>query len=385
MIGRLNKKSPLWLVSAALMLVVAGCSAMPSEGPLSAEIEQQGAESDYVVIDVNAEIVQTLASFDPVGLSRRFTRSNFRAAKNTIGVGDVLAITVYEAGEGGLFSSSEGSRAEFPVVAVDRRGRISIPYAGLIKVKGRTAYQVQEMIVRKLKGKAIQPQAVVNIIKNENNTIAVSGDINKPGLYPISLRGRRLLDMIAEAGGTKYPARETYVSFVRGDKRGVQLLKAVIETPNENIYVANGDRVYLSHDPQRFTVLGAINKPGIYKFDAPRVSVLEAVASAGGLNDLRADSTGLFVFRYETPDVLDKMGVSYKTTIRGRVPTIYRINMRHARSYFYAQSFLLQDKDSIYVANAASVEIGKVLRLLNFATSSVGNAVGISYGIQRLD
>ena len=364
-------------ITITFVIGLSGCSFIPREGPLSSEIERQSNASDYVVVEVNADIVHTLAGFDPVGLSKQFMSSSYRAPTQVIGVGDVLAVTVFEAGEGGLFSGEHGSRAEFPQVAVDRQGTISIPYAGRFSVKGQTAFQVQQIIVKKLKGQAIQPQAVVNIVKNENNTVAVSGDVNKPGLYPISLRGRRLLDVVAEAGGTKYPARETYVSFIRGGKRGVQLLQAVFEKPNENIFISNGDRIYLSHDPQRYTVLGAVNKPAIYKFDAPRVSVLEAVASAGGLSDTRADSTGLFVFRYESPHVLDKIGVAYGRTIRGRIPTIYRINMQHAKSYFFAQSFLLQDKDSVYVANAQGVEITKILKMLNYATASVGNVVGI--------
>ena len=363
------------MLALSFMVALAGCSVVPREGPLSSEIEQQSQENDFVVIDISSEIVRTLASFDPVGLSRRFRTSKYRAPTQFIGVGDVLAVSIFEAGQGGLFSGENGSRAEFPSIAVDRRGMISIPYAGLIPVKGRTAFQVQEEIVEKLAGKAIQPQAVVNIVRNENNTVAVSGDITKPGLYPISTRGRRLLDIIAEAGGTKYPARETYVSFVRKKKRGVQLLKTIMETPVENVYVSNGDRIYLSHDPQRFTVLGAVSKPGLYKFDAPRISILEAVASAGGLLDARADSTGLFVFRYEQPKVLDAIGVTYGRTVRGRVPTIYRINMKHAKSYFYAQSFLLQDKDSIFVSNATGVEIMKMLKIINSATASFRGGV----------
>ncbi len=368
-----------WILAKTFLLLalgLAGCSVIPREGPLSKEIERQSAANDYVVIDVNAAIVSSLAEFDPVGLRRRFMKSSYRPPSQRIGTGDILSVTVFEAGEGGLFSGQNGSRAEFPAVAVNRKGMISIPYAGNLKVAGKTAFQVQELIVKRLKGKAIQPQAVVNIVRNENNTVNVGGDVNKPGLYPISIKGQRLLDIISQAGGTKYPARETYVNLVRGNRRGLQLLKAVIETPEENIYVSNGDRIYLSHDPQRYTVLGAVTKPGIYKFDAPSVSVLEAVASAGGLLDSRADSTGLFVFRYESPKVLDRLGIKYPYTIRGRVPTIYRINMQHAKSYFYAQSFRLFDKDSVYVANAEGVEIGKILSLINSATSSVGNIIG---------
>jgi len=226
---------------------------------------------------------------------------------------------------------------------------------------------------------------MVNIVKNEYNTVVLNGDVTTPGRYPIALEGERLLDVIASAGGTKFPARETYVTFIRGETTGVQLVKTIIDQPNENIFVVKGDRIYLSHDPKRYTVLGAVTRPGIYVFEAAQVNVLEAVASAGGLLDNRADASGLFVFRYENPRTLDAIGVGYSRVVVGRVPTIYRIDMSHAKSYFYAQSFLLNDKDSVFVSNAKTVEVAKVLKLLNLATSSVGNVVGAGRNFNNLD
>lgn len=367
----------LWAL--VLPLAIGACGGIPREGPLSAEIEQQSDINDYVVVDVDADIVHTLSEFDPVGLSTLFKKSGLKSPKSVVGVGDVLAVSVFEAASGGLFSGENGNRAEFPSVAVDRTGRISLPYAGYMKVAGRTSRQVEELIVERLKGKAYEPQAVVNLVHNQNNVVTLSGDVTKPGLYPLSIKGDRLLDVVAQAGGTKYPARETYVTLLRDNLQGVQLVKTLIEVPEENIYVARGDRIYLSHDPQRFTVLGAVHKPSVYTFDSPTVSMLEAIATAGGLLDERADSTGIFVFRYEAPAVLDRLGAPYGRTIRGQVPTIYRINMQNARSYFYAQSFHLRDKDSVFVANATTVEISKILHLLNQATSA---AFGFSHAVR---
>ncbi len=349
---------------------------MPREGPLAIEIEQQSSENDYVIVEVDAQIVHMLGQVHPVGLKRRFLRPTSGAPRTTIGVGDVLAVTIWEAGEGGLFSNQTSKSASFPAVKVDRKGTISLPYAGVVKVAGKTAQAVQKAVIERLEGQAIRPQVMVTTVKNEHNTIVVNGDVAKPGRYPISLEGDRLLDVIAAAGGTKFPARETYVTFIRGKTRAMQLVTGVIDDPEENIYVVRGDRVYLSHDPKRYTVLGAVTKPGIYIFQSAKINVLEAVASAGGLLDSRADSSGLFVFRYERPSTLDMLGVRYNKTINDRVPTIYRIDMSHAKSYFYAQSFLLSDKDSVFVSNAKAVEVSKVLRLLNQATSSVGNVVG---------
>jgi polysaccharide export outer membrane protein len=357
-------------------LCLAACSFTPREGPLAIEVDRQSVDNDYVTVDVNADIVRILSTQSPIGLGRRFERSNKIVPSSSIGIGDALTVTIWEAGEGGLFSSQQSKTATFPSVIVERNGEISLPYAGAIQVAGKTPRAVQKLIVSRLSQQAIQPQAMVSIAKNEHNTVVMSGDVARPGRYPIALEGERVLDIIAAAGGTKFPARETYVTFVRGGATGIQLVNKIIEDPSENVYVRRGDRIYLSHDPKRYTVLGAVTKPGIYVFDAAQVNVLEAVASAGGLLDARADASGLFVFRYEQPSRLDSIGAKYTKFMNGRVPTIYRIDMSHARSYFFAQSFMLEDKDSVFVSNARAVEVGKILRLINLATASVGNVVG---------
>lgn len=365
------------LICVVLLATVLGaCSFTPREGPLAIEVERQAADNDYVTVDVNADVVRILSGLNTVGLGGRFERSRHVAPSSAIGVGDALNVTIWEAGEGGLFSSQQSKSASFPNVIVGRGGEISLPYAGSLAVAGKTPSAVQNLIVARLSNQAIRPQAMVNIVKNEHNTVVLSGDVARPGRYPIALEGERLLDIIASAGGTKFPARETYVTFIRGETTGMQLVKSIVDDPRENVYVRRGDRIYLTHDPKRYTVLGAVAKPGIYLFEAAQVNVLEAVASAGGLLDARADASGLFVFRYEDPGRLDSIGARHGTFVSGRIPTVYRIDMSHARSYFFAQSFMLEDKDSVFVSNAKAVEVGKVLRLINLATSSVGNIAG---------
>jgi len=366
----------------ALAMLLGGCTSLPSEGPLASEIVKQSEQSDYLLIDVNEEIVQNLSQFNVYGLSQRFKSEPIKKTRNVVGIGDVLAISIWEAGSGGLFSSGENNgRAEFPSIVVNKSGKISLPYASNIKVAGLSPTSIQNTIVSRLEGKAIQPQAVVSIVKNENNAVTLNGDVNRPGRYELSLRGDRLTDVIAKAGGTKYPARETYVTFIRGEKTGILLLNALMENPVENIYVQKNDQIFLIHDPKRYTVLGAVTKPGAYVFDSSRVNVLEAVANAGGLLDERADSTGLFVFRYENAKVLEKLGIYLPETDSSsnqNFPVIYRINMRHAKSYFYAQSFMLIDKDSIFVSNSDSVQFAKFLKLLNLGLTPGISAARLS-------
>jgi polysaccharide export outer membrane protein len=260
-------------------------------------------------------------------------------------------------------------------VVVDRSGKISLPYAGEIPVVDMTPRQVQEKIILGLSDRAIQPQAIVNIVKNESNTVILNGDVSKPGRYPLSLKGDRLLDLVADAGGAKTPATETYVTFMRGNRRGSQLLQAVVENEDENVFIQAGDQIYLSHEPRRYSVFGAIAKPGVYPFGSMTVNLLEGVAAAGGLIDERADGTGLFVFRHEPRHVVDSVAPGHGGPDGSMIPVVYRVNMREPAAYFYAKSMMLQDKDVLYVANARTVEVGKVLSLIQLGTRTVGNVL----------
>ncbi|MDX2266428.1 MAG: polysaccharide biosynthesis/export family protein [Hyphomicrobiales bacterium] len=366
-------------IASAVAALSGACSFTPSSGPTSDEIALQGgaSEGDYLVVDLDHQTVAALTGFNPLGLGERFPRKEAKSPETRIGLGDVLSITIWEAGEGGLFSVDGRRHADFPSVPVDHSGRISIPYAGLIDVKDKTPLQVQQAIIKGLADRAIQPQVVVSIAKNVSNTAVVSGDVSTPGRYPLSVAGERLLDVVAAAGGAKHPARETYITFIRGSSRGVQLLETVVENSEENIFVTGGDRIYLSHEPKKFTVFGAVPKPGVYAFDSPRVNLLEAIAAAGGPLDNRADATGLFLFRYEPRDVVQNIRPDYNNPkFSNVVPVVYRVSLRDPNSYFLARGFLLKDKDVLYTANAKAVELSKVLRMIALGSSTVSAVTG---------
>lgn len=369
------RKLTLPLFAGAMALALAGCSSLPTSGPTTREIQIQerlGASESYVLLDLGPEIVQELNSDTTLGLSRRLLPTKIKDLKPRIGVGDVLQVTVWEAGEGGLFSTSSGRTASFPSMIVSPTGEISLPYAGVVQVAGRTPFEVQKRIVDSIADRAIQPQATVSIVENRSNTVVLNGEVSKPGLYPLSLKGDRLLDLVAAGGGTKYPARETNILVIRGETRAQQLMTAVIDDPAENILLQTGDQVYVNYEPRRYTVVGAVGKPGVYPFEAMQVNILEAVAATGGLIDSCADASGVFVFRHERPQLVQKFSNSPLARTSGRVPVIYRVDMRSPQAYFYASGFRLRDKDVVYVANADAAEASKLLKLVSLATASAG-------------
>jgi len=365
-----------WLVCLLLIMLLTGCggAVLPAEGPATQDIlsKTHTEQKDYVIVPVDGQVAAILASHAPNGLRRVFGAGSGEAFQSRIGVGDVLQIHIWEAAEGGLFSTQERKRTELPPVRVDRMGRITIPFIGAVRAKGLTPRQLQQRIAQALEGKAISPQVLVTVIQDVANSVVVNGDVRKPGRYQISLKGSRLLDIIAEAGGASAPARETMVALIRKGRRGIQNLKRIIQDPEENIYVRPGDQIYVSHKPQTFTAFGAVAKTGEYSFDSDRVNLLEAVARAGGLLDNRADARGVFLFRFENNNVLRQIGVSSENLHpAGRSPVVYVLDMSKPQAFFLAQGMMMRDNDVIYVANSISTELQKFLGLLNAGTAVI--------------
>ena len=185
----------------------------------------------------------------------------------TIGVGDAVNVTIWEAGPGGLFSTAAstimaGSRtAVLPEQVVSREGTISIPYAGRLRVVGMHPGAVEDLIVDRLKGKAIEPQAVVTVSKNNSNTVSVSGEIVGGARVPLTLKGDRVLDVISAAGGLRAPADESIVRLTRQNRTVSVPYNAILARPSENIYLRGGDTLTVVRLPeQTFTVFGATGR-----------------------------------------------------------------------------------------------------------------------------
>jgi polysaccharide export outer membrane protein len=295
-----------------------------------------------------------------------------------IGIGDVLLVRIWEADPAGLFSSTGlVDRGEIPAVEVDATGMISIPYAGDIQAAGRTPRQVSDSIVERLRDKTVEPQAHVTRVENIANVVTLTGEIGKAGIYPLTMRGDTLLDTIAAAGGSSAPSYETLVSFTRNGRTATAYLDHVLDSPQDNIYLQSRDEIHLQRRPKTFTAFGAVSQKGIHDFGAANLSVLEAVGRVSGLLDERSDPRGIFLLRFEPATTAYQLvGQQNPGDPRQVVPTVYRLDLQDANQYFFAQVIGLRDKDVLYVANAPSVELNKVLSMFRSAVGAASLATG---------
>jgi polysaccharide export outer membrane protein len=358
----------------------AGC-AMPSTGPSGDDVRAGNIEPDglrYALIKMSPEVLAVLAAHAP----RIATQFLDRTPPNQIrfGVGDVVSVTIFEAAAGGLFIPLEagvrpGNFVTLPGQNVDSNGNISIPYAGAIRASGRTPAQVQQAIVDALRNRAIEPQAVVALTDQRTSLISVLGEVNAPARFPANAAGERVLDAITRAGGIKGQGFDTWVMLERQGRRATVPFGALVYEPANNIWVHPYDTIYVYREPQTFLAFGASGQQGQFNFDAWRVSLAEGVAKAGGLNDTLAEPSWVFLYRGETREVAEKLGIDCSPFEGPIIPVIYNVNLRDPSGYFLATKFQMRNKDVIYASNSSTVQAAKAMQLFRLVVATVNDPI----------
>ncbi|MDQ0318930.1 polysaccharide export outer membrane protein [Pararhizobium capsulatum DSM 1112] len=373
--------------------VLTGCQAVPGEGPLSSEIVKDAGRSSqeigrentvaYDVVDVDARSARLVSNYVATALSRRFGIGG-GVGQVVIGIGDLLKVTIFEAGSDGLFSTADSKQTNLDLV-VQPNGAASIPYVGQVQFGGKTLEQARQTILDALVKKAVEPDVIVTSMGTASRNVTVSGAVGHSSLVPLNLVPETINEVIAKAGGPVAQPYESYVTLVRGKKTGTALLKTIIENPSENIFVRPGDQIYVTQDPRTFTVLGAAKINRRIEFGANDLNVLEAVALAGGGTDAVVDAKGYFVFRYEEADVVRSLlgterfnamlNKGMQPDSVGRYPIVYRLDMSHPDSLMVGQTFPIKSRDVVYVSRHPSVDL---IKFLNIVARPVGVASQVS-------
>lgn len=372
-------KITIRLSLAGILLVVSlsGCATFPAwlsgSGPSREQVQEKpdtGRIEGIQLVDVNDALARKLAARKKLG---KFVDVFPSATSNNylIGPGDILEVAVWETPPAMLFGAmlqdskvdlSPTRAVTFPAQMVTPDGTINMPFAGRVPVNNRTTYEIETDIINRLQGKANQPQVLVRVVKNNTSNVTVIGEVGNSALMPLTPKGERLLDALATAGGVKQPINRMSVQLSRDNVTATMALDAIIRDPKQNIHLKPGDVVTALFQPQSFSVLGATGKNEEIPFEAQGISLAQALARSGGLNDARADARGVFVFRFEDAKLVDVAGKTKKTA-DGTVPVVYQIDLRDPATLFVTQNFPVQDHDVLYVSNSPAAEFDKFLRL----------------------
>lgn len=370
--------------AVALIVNFYGCSTwLPSSGPSAAQIEEiEKPRLTIPVIDVDDIIARrVLSSQKRSSFSESF--GNQVARGILVGEGDMLEVSIWEAPPATLFGATildsrigptTSRTTTLPEQMVSSDGTINVPFAGQVRAAGKSLQVIEAEIVGRLKGKANQPQVLVRLTRNTTSNATVVGEVMQSVRMPLTAKGERLLDAVAAAGGVRQPVGKMTLQLTRGDVVVGMALDHVIQDPKQNIALQPGDVITALFQPLSFTSLGAVGKNEEVFFEAQGISLAQALARTGGLQDLRADAKGVFIFRYEEPLIVGVAGENPPLTPDGKIPVIYRVDLKDPRSFFVAQGFPIRNKDVLYVSNAPTAELQKFMNIL---TSVVFTATGL--------
>ncbi|OYX65268.1 MAG: capsule biosynthesis protein [Sphingomonadales bacterium 32-64-17] len=366
------------LYLALAVMLMSGCSTLPSSGPTGGEIAAGVSDPDLADLGITLVPVDNIAAVPPAIEPAELQFPQYEAPPtDMVGQGDVLSITIFEAGVA-LFGGDSQSgpsggfdpsvRAQtLPPRRVDDDGMIDIPYVGRLRVMGNTVSEIQDKIRASLRNLSQDPQVLVSREEVIGNSIIVSGEVNQPGRLVLQTNNETLADAVALAGGYRGEAKDLSLLFQRGANTARMRLSDVMAGTYRGLRAYPGDRLTVISDPMTFSVLGASGRVQQMPFSRNSMTVLEAIAAAGGPNPSTGDPKAVFLFRYNGPNDTE--------------PTVYHFNMMQTPTYFLAQQFALRNDDVLYFGNSASNQPRKVIQTVGLLFSPIVTAASVANSI----
>lgn len=321
---------------AVAALVTSACASPP---PVSHPADLQALASD--VPQVGPEMPQ----FSEIAEDERPqppAETGFVQHLYRIGVGDVLRIVGDLDFLRGFGETSEG-RVEGNRVKED--GNIYLPRIGAVAAAGRTALEVQQDLQQRLLKFDKNAYVSVDVLEYRSQKFFLLGAVERPGPYPID-NNVSVIEGVAMAGGVTDKALLDQSYVVRGDRVLPVSLQSIYRGDLKlNISVRHGDLVYVpSVEDAEVYVVGEVKKAGPVPFTRRRLSLVAALAGAGGLNE-RAEPNVVRVFR----------GDLYS-------PRCFTVSLCEALKA--GAAIELQPGDRIYVGTSANAKYDTVLKLV---------------------
>jgi polysaccharide biosynthesis/export protein len=138
---------------------------------------------------------------------------------------------------------------------VDASGRISMPLAGTIDARGKTATELATAIEAALRARYVRnPEVTVNIKSSVSQVVTIDGQVVEPGLYPVTNQ-MTLMRALASAKGLSEYARQDDVVILRtvnGQKMaGLYNVSAIRRGTYDDPAIYANDVVVVGDSPQR--------------------------------------------------------------------------------------------------------------------------------------
>ena len=357
------------LLAVVLPVILAGCTVPGSylnvdDKLASASTNDDSSETVDILERVNLYplTADKMASYKTPRLSAQINPeldAQLAAYEYRIGAGDILNVTIWDHPELTIPAGSYRSASESGNW-VHADGTIFYPYIGFVPVAGKTVVEIRAILTTKLAKFIETPQVDVNVAAFRSKKTYITGEVNKPGQQFISNVPLTLLDAVNNAGGLAEDADWRNVTLTRQGVEKTLSLHALMQRGDltQNRLLIPGDIVHVPrNDGQKVFVMGEVNEPKLLKIDRAGMSLTEALSNVGGINQLAADATGIFVVRANRSADSGTEGGT-KSNI---IADIYQLDITNAAALVIGTEFELKPYDIVYVTAAPITRWNRVI------------------------
>ena len=359
-----------------IVILMSGCAGFMRAPATESSTSRSDSTSHVKLIELDPTALRSVVASDTASVPHELLtgkRDSYR-----LGPFDVVIVTVWEHPE--LTTPLGAFRTDLAAgQLVDAGGTLYFPYMGRVSVAGQTVLEVQKLVTDALSKVLRDPQVDIKVVGYRSQRVFLAGEVKIPGVYPVDDVPLSLPELLHRAGGLNITGDGSSVQLVRAgksytidftglQKRGVSL---------DSLILQPGDQVRVpSSEERKAYLLGEVGKPSSVRLVNGRLSLVQALADAGGFNVLTANAGSVYILRARDSVDMD----------------VYRLNASNTLALAWADQFQLRPRDLVFVDQSGMGKWNRIIaqllptaQLINNISGAASNVTNTSVDIKNLN
>jgi polysaccharide export outer membrane protein len=302
----------VFLILLTALMVAAGTAAaqQPANSSQPGQSDTPGPLPAAQPISQAATNASGAAQTTPAITPESAKDSPDQSALIKLGPGDLIEVSVYNVPE--LATKAR----------ISSSGDVYLPLIDYVHVDGLTQEEAQALIEKRLSdgGFVRSPHVTIFVDEASSQGVTIIGEVGKPGIYP-DVSDHKLYEVISQAGGFSASASRKIAVIRRNQPEPIRinLPRNLADDLSGNIDILPGDTISVPRAPIIY-VVGDVGRPSGLLVDNGSLTVLQALALAGGTNRT-AKMGGARIIR-KTPAGMTETNVQLKKMLEAKVPDV---------------------------------------------------------------
>jgi polysaccharide export outer membrane protein len=325
-----------YLYAVIVGLGLSACADGASEFPVTPSA-QQALDNEVVIVRLDEENIGSFSGERSQSPTMEGSLPGQAPWNYTVGSGDILSVLVFSHTELNMPGGPVSGSAETGF-RVQSDGTFFYPFVGQVQAEGLAPEQIRANLMVGLAAFITDPQLEVRVAAFNSQAVNITGAVATPRRLQVTTVPLTLLDAVNSAGGLNLDANAEHVT-IRRNGRSYQvdldgfLTRGLVAN---NPMLGSGDVIYVpARAPEQVFILGEVGQPAAIDLAGENISLTQALARQGGIDELRADARGVFVFRGDSGNM-----------------TVFQLAVTSPMGFLLGTRFYLEPDDVVYVTRS---------------------------------